>query len=132
MSRFINLFPIIFVTIIIGIIGCDKKSTKSDDCSGSYNLVCNIGETTYSFEIEGESGGAGITYDDHTVFSYDDKNQLLTTTVNFNRLYTYGSGNVYTITGVIVYDNIEEQILEWEIFATGGCLEDEVQSCKSP
>jgi len=86
MTRLINLFLIIAITAFIGIIGCDKKSTKSDDincndlsiqnnapsypfnCSGTYSAsITNIQydqygrKTSYNFDISCSSHNETLT-----------------------------------------------------------------------
>lgn len=73
MTKLINLFSIIAITIIIGIFGCDKNSTKSDgiNCndlsisnnSPSYPFVCSGVFNGRTYNIQYDQYGRRISWD---------------------------------------------------------------------
>ena len=66
MIRLINVFSIIAITIIIGILGCDKNSTNSDSINCD-DLSISNNSLSYPFECSGVFNGtvSNIQYDQY-------------------------------------------------------------------
>ncbi|MBW8011987.1 MAG: hypothetical protein FVQ83_12230 [Chloroflexi bacterium] len=111
----------------------DAETTEESDEQETLTceLICNIDDEQYGFEISCESGQVTSTMNNTTRFAYDSDGSVASITVEIDQELEYeSSGNIYLIEGTIIIDQSSNTISE-DITATGGAFGESPQTCDS-